>query len=229
MLSYCYMLRSFPLHRADRKADWETVPEHKRNLCQKLAAASNGWLTPGNLISVAGGVLTIAGLLQLRDELASGGGLLLIAVGRFADVADGYIAAKTGTKSPLGSWLDPAIDKILSVIAVILLWTAALVPPIVLLAIAIQSIFNSIIGIGVARRGLRMHISKEGKLAMAAIWICILLFLLYKFWQFDAEEASGVALMSAYTVFGAFLILGFRSSRKYYLGYKSARNTSKKL
>ncbi|HET6924392.1 MAG TPA: CDP-alcohol phosphatidyltransferase family protein, partial [Candidatus Saccharimonadales bacterium] len=150
------------LHRAEAKPDWERVAKRRRNNWQQLAARTHGWLTPGNVLTFLGAVLVVAGLIMLHSKLYLLSFLLII-VGRLCDLADGWAAHRTGTKSPLGEKLDAGMDKLLGLVALIALvamhyfplW-AALVIIAVNLAISLPSALSLF-------EGKTIHPSRAGK------------------------------------------------------------------
>src|SRR4051794_15939162 len=98
------------LHHAS-EADWKRLPAAERNSWQRLAARTQGIVTPANLISLGGAAVVFYGLyLIAHSQIVTG--ILTVLAGRAADIIDGYIAHRTGTKSPLGEAVDVTIDKI---------------------------------------------------------------------------------------------------------------------
>lgn len=90
--------------------EWELVPPHEQNVCQRVASATNGWVTPGNVISGIGAALTITGLLKYEkgDRTI---GTALVGIGRVLDVVDGKVAKISGTRGNIGAVLDAGLDK----------------------------------------------------------------------------------------------------------------------
>jgi phosphatidylglycerophosphate synthase len=97
-------------HRADRVADWNKVEPSKRNVLQKVAAATRGVVTLGNVATVTGGAFVAAGLIDVHNGRTKKG-VRKIAVGRLFDIGDGILADWSKTKSPLGEALDASVDK----------------------------------------------------------------------------------------------------------------------
>ena len=81
---------------------------------QKVAAATRGWLTAANVVSVAGAGLTAYGMHQAFNKGNFKRGTLFMGLGRIGDLIDGGIAAKTETCSDKGAAIDAGLDKILS-------------------------------------------------------------------------------------------------------------------
>jgi phosphatidylglycerophosphate synthase len=98
------------LHRSDKLPDWEKVDPEKHNSWQKIAKKTNGLITPGNLVTVAGAAFVVSGAKDINDKKDKKG-LAKLTIGRIADLADGYVADKTGTKSSKGEALDAFVDS----------------------------------------------------------------------------------------------------------------------
>src|SRR5687767_888152 len=108
------------LHTRKQKADWEYVKQNDRTHVQRVAAATNGFLTPSNAVSIVG--LARVGwslVLTAREPLASG--LLFIILARLADSADGFRADRTQTTTRVGGIADIAIDKLTLVMTLVIL------------------------------------------------------------------------------------------------------------
>ncbi|MDB5186368.1 MAG: hypothetical protein JWL85_891 [Candidatus Saccharibacteria bacterium] len=160
------------LHRASKKPDWEKLKARNRNYWQRLAARTNGIVTPGNVISALGFVLVLVGLVDIfNDQIFRG--VALIVIGRILDVVDGILADKTGTKSPLGEAVDASIDKIEIAAAIPVLVVKSVLMPWQAVLIALQHIGNAIFT-GIAKlRKAEIHPSTSGKHFTAAQWVAI--------------------------------------------------------
>ena len=90
------------LHRVEGVADWAKPNLPKLSKIQKIASKTNGTITPGNILSVTGGLFVVSGLVDIYrgDEMKRG--IRKVGIGRAIDIIDGIVADKTGTKSPLG-------------------------------------------------------------------------------------------------------------------------------
>src|SRR5882762_3724081 len=97
------------LHTSESIPQWELVPREEQNLPQRIAAATGGLLTPANTASILGYKIFGEGLIDIRKGNTLKG-VVKIGVGRSLDLIDGWLAEKYGTKSPLGEFVDPAID-----------------------------------------------------------------------------------------------------------------------
>lgn len=163
------------LHRAGKRADWDSVAPERRSFFQRTAARTGGALTPANLISAAGALFVAIGLYDIWQGRV-GLGIAEIAVGRIADLLDGIVAQRTHTKSPLGEAVDAALDKLVlfSVLAVfIALGMLPLLPAIGI--VILQGITAGITLIGKHRKR-PLHPSHTGKISTAVLWIGLLLY-----------------------------------------------------
>lgn len=204
------------MHTAGKKADWELVPAKRWNIWQKIAASTRGVATPANVVSCIGGALVIIGFLQFTDSVTMSG-LLLIMVGRLADIADGYIAHTTGTKSPLGELIDTAIDKFTILFGLLIIIMFGLLPTLFTAAIVAQSLLNSIASLIGRRRGIIIHPSQYGKLATFLAWFTIISYLFQR-----ALESNGpISVLSttistiSYISFIFFVLLAVHSTASY--------------
>lgn len=160
------------LHRSDKVPDWEKVPENQRNIFQRTAAKTNGVVTPGNVISVAGLAITLSGLKDMHDGQYTRG-TVKIGVGRLCDMADGFAADKTGTKSALGEAVDAFIDKVVMAVGLLVLRKADIVPRETARAFAVQNGVNAL-ATGVAKmRGVDLHPTEKGKKTAWAQWMTL--------------------------------------------------------
>lgn len=204
------------MHTAAKKADWQMVSSKKWNIWQKMAAQSRGLMTPANVVSLAGGVLTIAGFLQFQNGITLLG-IALIVIGRLADIADGYIAHITGTKSPLGEFVDTSIDKLTILFGLIIITIFGLMPAIFTAAILIQSLLNAGASLLGRSRGTIIHPSQHGKLATFLAWITIISYLTHGYLE-DAHGLSAVSVLFsviAYAAFIVFTLLAVTSTASY--------------
>jgi phosphatidylglycerophosphate synthase len=165
------------LHTAGEKPEWAEVPVANRNRWQRIAAATNGRLTPPSVVTLAGLIMVIFGLNLLANThyLA---GLVLLAAGRAADILDGWLAEVTRTKSPFGEKLDATVDKIATSLTLLVLPLAGIVPWWAVIALAIPQALASVVAIVALRRGIFLHPTRIGKNGMAASWLSLLSFVL---------------------------------------------------
>lgn len=167
------------LHRASNKPEWEPVPAAKRNRWQKAAARTRGILTPPNVVTVIGAVVALLGLiLLLRHSFWLGGSLVM--VGRLLDIVDGWLAQRTGTKSPLGEMMDASVDKIVTGLTIIVGFIIPLASWWLLVLILLpQAIVVIIVAIARARRA-HFHPTRPGKTSMFLLWVSLVGFVVVK-------------------------------------------------
>lgn len=164
------------LHYADAEPDWQKVKPQDRNIWQRTAAATDCYVTPGNLVSLLGLALVIWGFVDFAEGNVLGG-LIRIAAGRVMDLADGAVAHATGTKNSLGAALDAAIDKIELLIGLLVLTQHGLLPVLVGIAVGLQNTANILLAASAKKRQIELHPSRWGKIATAAQWCAIILYL----------------------------------------------------
>jgi phosphatidylglycerophosphate synthase len=167
------------LHRAARKPEWTRISQRRRNLWQQLAASTKGVVTWGNLLTFVGFVLVVVGLVALIQQRYWLGTWILF-VSRLCDIADGWAAELTGTKSPLGEALDAGFDKISVLLTVIVLLACSIIPVWVVLALVLPHLVIAIISAMAIRRGRRLHPSGSGKISMTLGWFTLGGFVLMK-------------------------------------------------
>lgn len=204
------------MHTAGKKADWNLVKPKKRNFWQKLAVSTRGVITPANIVSGVGAVLVVIGFMQFGNGVTLQG-LVLIATGRIADIADGYVAHVTGTKSPLGEAIDTIIDKLTILFGLVVIIIFNLLPALFIAAIIVQSLINSIASLIGRRRGVAIHPSQYGKLATFLAWFTIISYLLYSLVdeRTHATALSGTVLALSYLSFIFFVLLAIHSTASY--------------
>lgn len=220
------MLQSLNLHQTGERADWEKIPQQKHNPWQKLAAATHGIITPANVISLVGTILTIIGLFGITTDL-NFANVALIIIGRLADIADGFVAHRTGTKSPLGEIIDATVDKILAFAAVIALALGELAPLIVIIIVLAYSAVNSAVSATAKFQNIALHPSREGKLAGAACWGVISSYPLYNLVKDENSALGFILLLIAFTFTLAFVWYGWRSMSEYYRLVRSKKRDTK--
>jgi len=160
------------LHRTSDKGEWTYIDPVDQNCWQRIADRTGGIVTPSNAVSVVGAIAVGSGLLDVGMGNTSKG-VFKIGLGRYADILDGKVAAKTGTKSPIGEGVDAVIDK---------LELGAALPVLLNKEIINKTSFGSILGLNIANvsvsiiakyRKTEVHPSKAGKLATFGQWIAI--------------------------------------------------------
>lgn len=200
------------LHRTSGQPDWTDIPASKRNFFQSTAAATLGLLTPANVITIIGLGLVIYGLVLILNE-HYWTGMIVLAVGRLLDIADGVVADKTGTKSPTGEIFDAAADKIGTILLIVVLVLANITTWWVIAALIIPQILIPIVIFYKKQKGIDVHPSLAGKLSMGLAWIGILGLLILKALGTPAFLAIGI-----YSTIGVSLVLGLYALWQYSTG-----------
>ncbi len=162
------------LHRIENnKPDWENIPESKHNVWQKLASKTHSIVTPGNAVTTAGLGLVTYGSTKLGTNLIES--FCFVTGGRAADLFDGYMAGKTGTKSPLGEIYDITADKIGVVVVGAGIIENNLIPLPIMLGVLAQNGLNTFFSLRAKRNKNipKMHPTKLGKYATASQWATI--------------------------------------------------------
>ncbi len=157
------------LHRAGKRPQWEETPDLKRNAWQRMAAKTNGVVTPGNAVTMLGFAVVASGLNDIRsgDRLK---GVSKIVAGRACDLVDGAIAEWSKTKSPLGEALDAGIDKVEMAAALVMLGSSKEIPSHAVTIIgARDAAMWALTGIARSRKVIT-HPSLAGKHATFAQW-----------------------------------------------------------
>ena len=167
------------LHRTSGAPDWQSVTPSKRNVFQKIAAATNGILSPANVISIVGFGLVIYGLVQIIDQ-QFWFGLFFVAIGRLLDIVDGVVAEATHTKSPLGELVDASIDKIGTLLTIITLFIANIADWRIIIILILPQVIIPIVIFFKRRQGINVHPTRSGKVSMALVWVSIAGLLLVK-------------------------------------------------
>ncbi len=200
------------LHRTREKPDWEYVDKNDRNLFQRGAAWSHGIVTPANALSVLGLGLVNSGINDIREKKYKQG-LIKIGSGRLLDIADGWVANKTGTKSPTGEAVDAIVDKIEMAKALKSLISSRIVPIIPAAIIGGQNLSN-VIFTGVATyRKSEIHSTYEGKRATAAQWTALGGFIASHYFETQEQPVlENIAKGVAYFATGMDLNLGSLAS-----------------
>lgn len=160
------------LHRADTTPEWQATPSARWSIFQRIAKSTRGIVTPGNVLTVAGLMVAVTGLVMIRNRQYLAG-FVCLAVGRLFDLLDGVAAAATGTKSPLGELLDAGVDKLITLLTLVVLGTCNIVSWYLLGAILVIQGAISLVSWLTTRRGKRLHPSRVGKVSMASVWVAL--------------------------------------------------------
>jgi cardiolipin synthase len=165
------------LHELHKRAEWYSLPDTKRTSVQRLAARTQGVITPANGVSIVGAAGTILGLIIFYRHYHIAG-LVLVGVGRICDILDGHVARKTHTSSPFGEGLDAGLDKLVVVIACGLLIAGHIVPVFLGAVLLIVQLIIAGLALAVRHDGQGLHPSRMGKYAMFGLWVSLGLFMI---------------------------------------------------
>jgi phosphatidylglycerophosphate synthase len=163
------MKANFGLHRVGKKSDWDKTSHERWNIWQRLAGSTGGTFTIGNIFTFVGLGLVILGLIMIMSEMY-GWGFVCIAAGRLCDLADGWLANYTKTKSPLGESLDSGADKVGTASTLIVLGLLGIVPWLIVLGIFVTQLALACFALLRWLQGKRLHPSRLGKYSMATAW-----------------------------------------------------------
>lgn len=197
------------LHRAGSTPEWASIPVAERNLWQRLAARTNAVITPGNILTALGLILVCIGAWMLLSDRYTTA-FICIAVGRFLDIADGWTAEKTKTKSPLGESLDASFDK-LAALVVLVAFAAAGIAPFWLLALVLlpHLIISVVTGFAFFSQHKRLHPSRLGKISGAIAWLGLLCLI------GNATTPDALLRILGYLGILAAAIIGFAAAWRY--------------
>jgi cardiolipin synthase len=200
------------LHRTTKKPEWEKTKPARYSSFQKVAANTNGIITPANVITLIGFAVVIYGLVVLLQH-HYWLGLVLLGLGRLCDIADGFVAEVTHTKSPVGEILDAVVDKLETLCTILVLVVSGITNWWVIAAFVVpQAIISGIIFYK-RRRGIRLHPSRSGKLSMAAIWASVVGLIALK-----ALDSPVVLATAVYAMIAASVGLGLYAAWQYLAG-----------
>lgn len=203
------------LHRATRP-DWTKVAKRHRNMWQRLASSTKGIVTWANAVTVIGFVLLVVGLILLvQGHYWPGFWVLLIS--RVCDIADGWLAELTGTKSPLGEALDAGFDKLSVLLALIILPAISIIPLWAVVALILPHLAIAGVSAAALRQGKRLHPSGVGKISMALLWFSLSGFMLIKALELKAASAFVIVvyvLVISSVVTGLYAARGYAVTRR---------------
>ena len=144
---------------------------------ERLAAKTQGVVTPGNILTLTGGVVTLSGLWMLSAQ-QFGAAFWAIGIGRVCDVLDGHVARLTRTASPIGEVLDAGMDKVVILVAGVILALEHTAPLAVLLVIITLQIIVAVLATAARLGHIQLHSSRVGKYSTFALWLALLLYIL---------------------------------------------------
>jgi len=134
-----------------------------------------------------------------------------VALGRLCDLLDGWLADKTGTKSPLGEKLDAGFDKLITLIALPALVVATVLSWWGAILLALPHVAIAAVSAVMLRKGRAPHPSRAGKLSMAAAWATICLAVLSAALYPYADYVTWLA----YAMGAASIVLGLAAAGGY--------------
>lgn len=164
--------KSMNLHRIESSTEWHAIKVSKQNNWQRVAARTHGIITIGNVLTLLGFLLVLIGLSQILTE-NSMLGIVLIFIGRVLDLADGWAAHITGTKSFIGEVADATADKAGTFLTVVVIGITDIAPWAIILGLIAPQVLISIIIYIQRCSGKDTHASLLGKLSMAGTWIAL--------------------------------------------------------
>lgn len=205
------------LHRANKKADWDEIPANERNVFQRIAAKTDGVVTPGNATSVVGAFTVASGLKDIYKGKTKRG-IVKVGIGRVGDLVDGTVADKTGTKGPKGEATDAGIDKALMLTALPVLVKKGGLPKYAAGALLAQNAASAAIAAQAKQEDVTLHPSEDGKKAVFGQWGAVGLYgLAEAARRADAPnvarglEAAGLASLAVATVLGTKAVIGYHA------------------
>ena len=166
------------MNRHEGVADWELElgPDEKLNaiqrFSQRVAAKTNGVVTPGNALSAVGAGLVGWGLYDYMNG-RQGLGVAKILAGKTFDYFDGKVANWTKTKSPLGEAVDAGFDTatIAGMLGVAAITETVPIPA--LIAITARNVGTIALTAIDKMRGWAPHSSKEQKINQPIQWLTL--------------------------------------------------------
>lgn len=163
------------LHRSEKYPDWELTLPNQLNSWQKIAKKTNGYITPGNLVTATGAVLFLSGLRDAKKDKPYRA-FAKIGLSRVADLLDGYVADKTKTKSSKGEAFDAITDSVETALILPFLVKNDYLPLRTAASFAIAKTINAATSGYAKKNNLEIHSSGIGKKAEAARWITVAMF-----------------------------------------------------
>lgn len=157
------------LHRSEKIPDWEKKPPEERSILQKIAAKTEGIVTPGNAISLWGEYDVIKGLYDIYNDQTLAG-IIEVGQGRLKDVLDGLAAEITETKSPLGEAVDATLDKVAVAAAIPVLAKKDIISKKFAVGVLAQNGANTVLTAIAKKRGREIHADESGKLSTGFLW-----------------------------------------------------------
>lgn len=133
------------------------------SIYERTAKATNDIVTPANLITLTGLVLSVYGATHIYETA----GVLEFGAGRALDALDGFVARRTYS-SRLGAKFDGTADKIAMAAAIVGAYHFQSAPEIVLGALAATNLINASANIYMESKDTEPKTSDLGKWAITA-------------------------------------------------------------
>lgn len=203
------------LHRSSERPEWEGYANNEQNPFQKVAAATKGIVTIGNVLTGAGYLITKSGYNDM-DKGRTGKAMAKVFIGRFFDVADGIAADKTKTKSREGAEADAIADQKLMYDGLELMGRHEVAPSPVVRGFGALAILNAYAAVKGKSEGKKMDTSLSGKLSTFIKWGSLVGYMSSKALAESgkleksqkAKKASGALALGAFAL-GAYASYGY--------------------
>ena len=160
-----------------------------------------------------GAALVLYGLYDFYNYHLTAG-VVLIFFGRIADILDGIVAEYTKTKSPLGEAIDATIDKVLIILALVILINKDLLPLFVGVVMSVHAAYMIVLAAVARFLKTSFHPSSEGKMGATFEWLCIGLYLISDILK-QQHHTTTIVHWAAAVSFGLFAIAAVWSGLNY--------------
>jgi cardiolipin synthase len=163
-------------------------------------------LTVPNIITLARiGLIVVFGVLLVRS--VDGWAITVLAVAGASDFVDGFLARKLGQTSELGRFLDPAADRLLTVVVVLGLAWRDIIPWWLVVLLLSRDVVMGIALLWWRRRGAATpRVTFLGKSATFALYVSLpLSYLAYERWEGVHSFAIVAAAVSSTAYWGSAL------------------------
>lgn len=147
------------------------VAEEKQQETQAAEEVTDKVLTAANVISFTRLCMApiALGLLLCGQDIAA---TVLFAVSAATDFVDGQVARRTHTVSKVGQLLDPAVDRLLMICAVIGLLAIGRLPVWIVVVVLARDAFLLVMGAWLLREhGIRVPVVYPGKVATTLLFV----------------------------------------------------------
>ena len=162
---------------------------------QRVASRTNGVITPGNIATVVGILLTLAGLWLLYRHVFWAA-LVCVGLGRIFDLLDGHLARLTKTTSLLGEFVDAAADKLMIGVATLVVILHHIVPLFLIVPVFIVQVVLVVVAFVARGSRVTLHSSRAGKYSTFVLWSAMLLYMM-AVWLLDSGKTDARNLVYA--------------------------------